>query len=56
MTSMSAETEWPSGLMRCNKNRKAPGSNPTWRSAGHRETTRYEAPGDPRVENVIRSD
>ena len=42
--------EWPSGLRRCDQNRKVPGSNPTRRSAGTQP--RYEAPGDPRVEYV----
>ena len=31
--------EWPSGLRRCSKNRKVPGSNPTRRSAGLRDPT-----------------
>ena len=31
--------EWPSGLERCSKNRKVPGSNPTRRSAGLRDST-----------------
>ena len=31
--------EWPSGLRRCNQNRKVPGSNPTRRSAGLRGPT-----------------
>ena len=31
--------EWPSGLRRCSKNRKVPGSNPTRRSAGPRDPT-----------------
>ena len=31
--------EWPSGLRRCDQNRKVPGSNPTRRSAGLRDPT-----------------
>ena len=31
--------EWPSGLRRCYKNRKVPGSNPARRSAGLRDPT-----------------
>ena len=31
--------EWPSGLRRCNKNRKIPGSKPARRSAGLRDRT-----------------
>ena len=31
--------EWPSGLRRCSKNRKVPGSNPTRRSDGPRDPT-----------------
>ena len=31
--------EWPSGLRRCSKNRKVPGSNPTRCSAGLRDPT-----------------
>ena len=42
--------EWPSGLRRCNKNRKVPGSKPTRCSAGLRDPTSLEAPGDLRVE------
>ena len=32
-------SEWPSGLRRCNQNRKVPGSNPTRCSAGLRDLT-----------------
>ena len=42
--------EWPSGLRRCNKNWKVPGSNPLGARPGLRAQPRYEAPGDPRVE------
>ena len=31
--------EWPSGLRRCNKTRKVPGSKPARRSAGLRDPT-----------------
>ena len=31
--------EWPSGLRRCDQNRKVPGSNPTRRSAGLKDST-----------------
>ena len=41
-----------SGLRRCDKNRKVPGSNPTRHSAGLRDQPRYEVPGDLRVEIV----
>ena len=34
-----AGREWPSGLKRCNKNRKVAGSKPARRSAGLRDLT-----------------
>ena len=49
--------EWPSGLRRCNQNRKVLGSNHTRRSAGLRDPTSLRGfPGDPRVEHVKRRD
>ena len=36
--------EWPSGLRRCNKNRKVPGSKPARRSAGLRDPTSLRGP------------
>ena len=44
--------EWPSGLRRCSKNWKVPGSNPLGAQLGLGTQPRYEAPGDLRVENV----
>ena len=35
----SESEEWPSGLRRCNKNRKVPGSKQTRRLAGLRDPT-----------------
>ena len=45
--------EWPSGLRRCNKNRKVPGSKPPLGARpGLGTQPRYEAPGDFPVEYV----
>ena len=44
--------EWPSGLRRCNKNWKVPGSNPLGARPGLGTQPHYEAPGDLRVEYV----
>ena len=39
--------EWPSGLRRCSKNQKVPGSNPTRRSAGLRDPAPLRGPRRP---------
>ena len=39
ISNLSQVGEWPSGLRRCNQNRKVSGSEPTRRSAGLRDTT-----------------
>ena len=44
--------DWPSGLKRCNQNRKVPGSNPLGAQPGLGTQPRCKAPSDPWVKNV----